>query len=115
MGIEPMLVVWDKRKEWPLPGSCRCILEGPLVADHAPTRGHTKPMHGESQTVIHQHREHDIRFDPFTARTRWRGESMDYGLAIDVLLTKERKVAHQQLHADQATPLASAPPCRLTL
>ncbi len=32
MGIEPILVVWDKRKEWPFPGSCRCILEGPLVA-----------------------------------------------------------------------------------
>ncbi len=32
MGIEPMLVDWDKRKQWPLPGSCRCVLEGPLLA-----------------------------------------------------------------------------------
>jgi hypothetical protein len=33
MGIERTLVVWDKRKQWPLPGSCRCVLEGPLLAD----------------------------------------------------------------------------------
>ena len=32
MGIEPTLVVWDKRKQWPLPGSCRGVLEGPLLA-----------------------------------------------------------------------------------
>jgi len=32
MGIEPMLVDWDKLKEWPFPGSCRCVLEGQLVA-----------------------------------------------------------------------------------
>jgi hypothetical protein len=32
MGIEPMLVVWDARKEWPLTGSFRCVLEGPLLA-----------------------------------------------------------------------------------
>ncbi len=33
MGIEPTLVVLDKRKQWPLPGSCRCVLKGPLLAD----------------------------------------------------------------------------------
>jgi hypothetical protein len=33
MGIEPMLVVWDKRKEWTHSGSCRCVLEGQLGAD----------------------------------------------------------------------------------
>ena len=32
-GIEPTLVVWDKLKECPLPRRCRCVLEGPLVAD----------------------------------------------------------------------------------
>jgi hypothetical protein len=37
--------------------------------------GHTQPM------------------DPHTARTHWRGESMDYGLAVDVLLGKERRAA----------------------
>jgi len=33
MGIERTLVVWDKRKQWPLPGSCRCVLEGLLLTD----------------------------------------------------------------------------------
>jgi hypothetical protein len=31
MGIEPTLVVWDTRKEWPLPGRSR-VREGPLVS-----------------------------------------------------------------------------------
>jgi len=38
MPIEPMLEVWNKRKEWPLPGSCRCVLEGPLLADSTRSR-----------------------------------------------------------------------------
>jgi hypothetical protein len=33
MGIEPTLVVWDKPKRWPLPGSCRGVLEGLLLAE----------------------------------------------------------------------------------
>jgi len=55
--------------------------------------GHTKPMQGDWETVARQHTERDIHIDPHTARTRWRGESMDYGLAIDVLLAKERKAS----------------------
>ena len=50
-GIEPTLVVRDKRKEWPLPRRCRCVLEGPLVADFTLSRmsasvlvGHGQPM-----------------------------------------------------------------------
>ena len=37
-GIEPTLAVWDKRTQWPLPGSCRCVLEGLLLADFTRTR-----------------------------------------------------------------------------
>jgi hypothetical protein len=48
-------------------------------------------MQGNWETVVKQHAEHDIHIDPHTARTRWRGESMDYGLAIDALLGKERR------------------------
>jgi hypothetical protein len=33
MGIKPTLVVWAKRKQWPLPGSSRCVHEGPLLAE----------------------------------------------------------------------------------
>lgn len=33
MGIEATPVAWDKRKQWLLPASCRCVLKGPLLAD----------------------------------------------------------------------------------
>jgi hypothetical protein len=56
--------------------------------------GHTKPMQGDWETVVKQHAAHGLHIDPHTARTRWRGESMDYGLAIDVLLAKERWATH---------------------
>jgi hypothetical protein len=47
-----------------------------------------------SWTDLSTRHEHDgIHIDPHTARTHWRGESMDYGLAIDVLLGKERRAA----------------------
>jgi len=36
--IAPTLVVWDKRKQRPLLGSCRCILEGPLLAGFSRSR-----------------------------------------------------------------------------
>jgi hypothetical protein len=37
MGIEPMLVVWDTNKEWPLTGKRSRDLEGPFVADFTRT------------------------------------------------------------------------------
>jgi hypothetical protein len=52
--------------------------------------GHTQPMQGDWETVARGNAEYDIRIDLQTARTRWRGESMDYGIAIDVLLAKQR-------------------------
>jgi len=53
--------------------------------------GHTQPMQGEWETVVKDHEAQDIHIDPHTARTRWRGESMDYGIAVDILLAKERR------------------------
>jgi hypothetical protein len=38
-----------------------------------------------------QHQDRDIRIGPTTAATRWRGERMDYGLAVEVLLAKDRR------------------------
>ena len=32
MGIDFTLVLWDKRKQWPLPGRCRRVLGGPVLA-----------------------------------------------------------------------------------
>jgi len=53
--------------------------------------GHTQPISGDWETVVKDHEAHDIHIDPHTARTRWRGESMDYGIAVDILLAKERR------------------------
>jgi hypothetical protein len=60
-------------------------------------------MQGDWETVFKQHAERDIPIDPHTARTRWRGESMDYGIAIDVLLAKERRAAGGG-NSSQASP-----------
>jgi hypothetical protein len=37
------------------------------------------------------HDHEGIHIDKNTATTRWRGEKMDYGLAIDVLLQHARR------------------------
>ena len=37
------------------------------------------------------HRESDIHIDANTAVTRWRGERMDYSIATDILLTRDRR------------------------
>jgi len=65
---------------------------------------HTKPMQGDWETVVKDHEEHDVHIDPHTARTRWRGESMDYGIAVDVLLAKERR-ANGAGAADRPSPV----------
>ena len=56
---------------------------------------HTQPMAAEWTDLAAKHDEEGIHIDPLTARTRWRGESMDYGLAIEVLLAKERGAARR--------------------
>jgi hypothetical protein len=53
--------------------------------------GHTQPMAADWTDLATRHEADGIHIDPHTARTHWRGESMDYGLAIDVLLDKERR------------------------
>ena len=57
--------------------------------------GHTRPF--TTWTVIpQQHAEHGLRIDARTAATRWGGERMDYGIAIDSLLYRRRKAVEQQ-------------------
>ncbi len=55
--------------------------------------GRTQPMAAQWTDLAARHEAVGIHIDPHTARTRWRGESMDYGLAIEVLLAKERGAA----------------------
>jgi hypothetical protein len=64
--------------------------------------GHTQPLSGDWTTLRTQHEAHDIHIDPHTARTHWRGETMDYGLAIDVLLAKDRRARTSETTACDA-------------
>jgi hypothetical protein len=48
-------------------------------------------MQGDWQDIQQGNEQHDIHIDPHTARTRWRGEQMDYGIAIDILLSRRRR------------------------
>lgn len=51
---------------------------------------HTQPL-GDWKQLPALHQERGIHIDKRTAATRWRGETMDYDLAIHVLLQKMRK------------------------
>ncbi|HEY4365699.1 MAG TPA: DUF222 domain-containing protein [Steroidobacteraceae bacterium] len=53
--------------------------------------GHTQPM-GDWQQLPAAHRERAIHIDKETAVTRWGGESMDYGMAIQGLHQATRHV-----------------------
>ena len=44
-----------------------------------------------------EHDERGIHINERTAATRWSGESMDYGLAVEVLLDKERRGREQEI------------------
>ncbi len=55
-----------------------------IAPGHAPTQG-------DWTRLPATHREQGIVIDRHTATTRWRGESMDYGMAIDGLLYEVRR------------------------
>jgi hypothetical protein len=65
-----------------------CKPNGESLVAAAP--GHTRPLGNWAQLVA-VHEEQALHIDAHTARTRWRGEPMDYGLAIDVLLGQEHR------------------------
>ena len=54
---------------------------------------HTRPLSYWRQ-LPQDHGQQDIHIDRNTAITRWRGETMDYGLAIEVLLQHAKRGAH---------------------
>jgi hypothetical protein len=54
---------------------------------------HTRPLcDWEELQAVHD--QQGIHIDKKTATTRWRGEKMDYGLAIEVLLQHARRPPH---------------------
>jgi len=50
----------------------------------------TRPLSDWGQLYA-RHREEGIHINADTAMTLWRGESMDYGLAVEVLLQQARR------------------------
>jgi hypothetical protein len=52
---------------------------------------HTRPLSDWQQLPL-SHEQQGLRIDRNTAATRWRGEKMDYGLAIDVLFQHAARV-----------------------
>ena len=53
---------------------------------------HTRPL-SDWRRLPEHHEQQGIRIDKNTAATRWRGETMDYGLAIEVLLQHSKRGA----------------------
>ncbi len=48
---------------------------------------------GDWTSLREDHRERGIVIDANTAVTRWRGETMDYGIAIDALIGRHDALA----------------------
>jgi hypothetical protein len=46
---------------------------------------------GDWSQLVEDHRAQGLAIDARTAATRWRGERMDHGLAIEVLLQRARR------------------------
>jgi hypothetical protein len=59
--------------------------------------GRTQPL-GDWTQLPAMNAEHGIDIDARTAATRWRGERMDYGIAIDALLYRSRRAADAGEH-----------------
>ena len=62
------------------------------VADRVETfdsvaRGHSRAL-GDWRQLLAEHATQGIGIDPSTATTRWRGETLDYAQAIDVLVQR---------------------------
>jgi hypothetical protein len=64
---------------------------------------HTRPLSDWLQLSA-RHREDGIHIDANTAATLWRGERMDYGLAVGVLLHKAERAKNVSAETGNAGP-----------
>jgi len=60
-----------------------------FVRPDGTTLGAARDICGNSDALTERHRELGLGIDPDTAATLWRGEVMDYGMALDVLFQRE--------------------------
>lgn len=76
---------------------------------------HTQPL-WEWWQLSATHRQRGIHIEEGTASTLWRGESMDYGLAVEVLLQHAKRRRNVSAESSQAGAPAqaidAAPPCQ---
>jgi hypothetical protein len=70
---------------------------------------HTRPLSDWLQLSA-RHREDGIHIDANTAATLWRGERMDYGLAVGVLLHKAERA--KNVSAETGNAAKAADPTR---
>ena len=71
---------------------------GEVLESCAP--GHSRPLAGSWQQLVTDHHAQGLVIDPETAATRWCGEKMDYGTAIDSLLWRTRHAAEGGVSAE---------------
>ena len=64
------------------------IVGGLTQAFDSVARGQTAPL-GDWRVLVAEHETAGLQIDRTTAATRWRGETMDYGIAIDILVQRE--------------------------
>jgi hypothetical protein len=69
----------------------------------SPSAGHMPPLFGDWTALSSKHSQDGVDIDASTDHSWRRGESMDYGLAIDVLLSKDRRARESALPAMQLT------------
>lgn len=67
--------------------------------------GHSRPLADWTQLVA-AHEAQGLRIDANTAATHWRGERMDYGMAIDSLLFRARNVRNVSAETCMAAPVS---------
>jgi hypothetical protein len=62
--------------------------DGASIESCAP--GHTRPL-GDWTRLVAANVENGVSIDARTGATRWKGERMDYGIAIDSLLWRTKR------------------------
>ena len=62
-------------------------------------------MVGDATRLFCQHRMEGIDIDPATAVTRWCGERLDYGMAVEGLLLQQEQ-ARRDVSAETSEPRA---------